>query len=75
MTFVIISVFHTFSFYARNIHDGFNPISEVAGGDRAEGHAGVRPSSGAATGFIRATEHFPTARLSHLAAAGAAALR
>jgi hypothetical protein len=39
------------------------------------GHAGVRPSSGAATGFIQATKHFPTARPPHLAAAGTAALR
>jgi hypothetical protein len=37
--------------------------------------AGVRPSSGAATGFIQATEHFPAARPPHLAAAGTAALR
>jgi hypothetical protein len=30
----------------------------------------VRPSPGAAISFIQATEHFPTARPPHLAAAG-----
>jgi hypothetical protein len=35
----------------------------------------VRPSSGAATGFIQATKHFPTACLTRIAAAGTAALR
>ena len=39
------------------------------------GHTGGRPSSGAATGFLQTTEHFPTARPSRLAAAGTAALR
>jgi len=36
---------------------------------------GVRPSPGAATGFIQATEHFSTACPFHVAAAGTAALR
>jgi hypothetical protein len=35
----------------------------------------VRPSSGAAIGFIQVTEHFPTACLTRIAAAGTAALR
>jgi hypothetical protein len=35
----------------------------------------VRPSSGAATVFIQATENFPTGRPPHLAATGTAALR
>ena len=39
------------------------------------GYAGVRPSSGTATAFFQAIEHFPTARPSHFAAAGTAALR
>ena len=34
------------------------------------GHPGVRPSSGAATGFIQDSEHFPTARPPRLAADG-----
>jgi hypothetical protein len=37
--------------------------------------AGARPSSGAATGFLQATEHFPTACPPDFAAAGTAALR